>query len=115
MAGISRLLVDQMLPSRLVDALKDEFPSSVHVRDAGLATATDKEIASFADKNSLAILTKDSDFDRMTEFGESPKKVVRLAVVNVTNDEVLRVVQAHLSDFGKFFEDDERLLVVLRK
>lgn len=114
MANILGFLIDQMLPSRLVDALREEFPTTIHVREAGLVTATDREIAEFADKNSLAILTKDSDFDRVTEFAESPKKVVRIAVGNIANDEIVQVVQTHVSDFREFLVCDERLLVVLR-
>lgn len=113
--AIKGFLVDQMLPSRLVDALKEEFPSSVHVCDQGLANATDREIADYADENSLVILTKDSDFDRMTEFGESPRKVVRIAVGNVSNDETVRVVTSHLSEIGQFLTGGERLLVVLKR
>ena len=112
---IKGFLIDQMLPSRLVDALKEDFPTSVHVRDEGLATATDKEIAAYADSHNPAILTKDSDFDHMTEFVESPKMVVRIAVGNVANDEIVQVVQTHIPDFRKFLVGDERLLVVLKK
>ncbi|HLP25724.1 MAG TPA: DUF5615 family PIN-like protein [Acidobacteriota bacterium] len=36
-----KLLFDQNLPRSLVERLSDLFPSSTHVRDAGLAQADD--------------------------------------------------------------------------
>ena len=39
-----RLLFDQNLSPRLVSALSDRYPDSLHVRDAGLATADDATV-----------------------------------------------------------------------
>jgi predicted nuclease of predicted toxin-antitoxin system len=57
-----RLLFDQNLSHKLVKRLVDIFPDSVHVRDIGLKTATDPEIASYAYSHGFTIVSKDADF-----------------------------------------------------
>lgn len=43
-----KLLFDQNLSPRLVGQLAVEFPGSAHVRDAGLAAASDQEVWAYA-------------------------------------------------------------------
>ena len=57
-----KLLFDQNLSPALVERLADVFPQSIHVRDAGLASAPDEAVWRFALEQGLAIVTKDSDF-----------------------------------------------------
>lgn len=57
-----RLLLDQMLPSRLCVSLADLFEEVNHVRFLGLDTATDAEVFAYARKHGLTIVTKDADF-----------------------------------------------------
>ena len=61
-----RLLFDENISPRLVDALSDEFPGSVHVRDVGLTRATDAAIWGYARDHGLTILSQDSDFHRVS-------------------------------------------------
>ncbi|HEY7314960.1 MAG TPA: DUF5615 family PIN-like protein [Gemmataceae bacterium] len=44
-----KLLFDQNLSHRLVGQLAAEFPGSAHVRDAGLASASDSVIWAYAE------------------------------------------------------------------
>jgi predicted nuclease of predicted toxin-antitoxin system len=55
-----RLLLDQNLSHRLLDLLADLYPGSHHVRDLGLAAADD-EVWSYAAREGLAIVSKDTD------------------------------------------------------
>ena len=57
-----KLLFDENVSPRLVDALSDAFPESVHVRDAGLSRASDAAIWDYARNRGLTIVSKDSDF-----------------------------------------------------
>ncbi len=57
-----KLLFDENVSPRLAAALSDEFPGSVHIRDIGLARASDAAIWIYAREHGLAILSKDSDF-----------------------------------------------------
>ncbi len=60
-----KLLFDENLAPRLAVGLQDLFPESQHVRDAGLAGASDAEVWDYAKTRGFAIVSKDSDFQRI--------------------------------------------------
>ena len=57
-----RILLDENLAPRLVERLRDIF-DVVHVRDAGLASASDVQVWEFARESGRTIVTKDADFE----------------------------------------------------
>jgi predicted nuclease of predicted toxin-antitoxin system len=57
-----RRLFDQNLSHTLVGHLADVFPDSEHVRNLGMESATDPEIARYALAEGFAIVSKDADF-----------------------------------------------------
>jgi predicted nuclease of predicted toxin-antitoxin system len=59
---LPRLLFDENLAARLVTALAEPYPGSVHVRDAGLAPASDRAIWEYAREHGLVIVSKDEDY-----------------------------------------------------
>ncbi len=50
-----KLLLDQNLSPRLIDALADLYPGSVHLQNVGLDRASDVEVWTYALKNDYAI------------------------------------------------------------
>ena len=71
-----KLLLDENVPSRLVAALSDEFPGPVHVRDIGLARASNDAIWVYARNHGLTMLSKDSDFRQVSFLRGPPPKVI---------------------------------------
>ena len=71
-----KLLFDENISPRLVAALSDVFPGSVHVRDVGLVRATDAAIWAYARDRGLTILSKDSDFHQVSFLRGPPPKVI---------------------------------------
>ncbi len=70
------LLLDANLSPRLAERLAELFPGITHVRNAGLAQASDQRIWEYARANRHTILTADSDFvDLNTTLGFPPKVV----------------------------------------
>ena len=61
-----KLLLDQNLSHRLVGVLESSYGGSIHVRDIGLASASDDAVWSHARKNGFMIVTKDADFHQMS-------------------------------------------------
>jgi uncharacterized protein DUF5615 len=57
-----RLLLDQNLSPGLIDLLADLYPGSQHVRNVGLGAANDEQVWSYAAREGLAIVSKDTDF-----------------------------------------------------
>ena len=57
-----KLLFDENLSFRLVQALVDAYPGSTHVREVGLLGAEDRCIWTYAAEYGFMIVSKDTDF-----------------------------------------------------
>jgi predicted nuclease of predicted toxin-antitoxin system len=83
-----KLLFDQNLSHRLLPALEDLFPDSLHVRLLGLAEADDLAIWNHAVKHDLVIVTQDSDYSDWNKLRGAPPKIVWLRCGNTSVDEM---------------------------
>ena len=83
-----RLLFDQDLSHRLISALEDLFPNSVHVRLLGLAEADDLAIWHHAIEHDLVIVTQDSDYSEWNKLRGAPPKIVWLRCGNTSVDQM---------------------------
>ena len=71
-----KLLFDENLSARLVQALQDLYPDSAHVKDVGLESAEDAAVWEYAKTHGFVIASKDFDFWQFSfEFGQPPKVV----------------------------------------
>ncbi len=97
-----KLLLDQNLAPRLARDLFDIFPDSVHVRDLGMAEASDREIWEHARDEGFVIVSKDNDFQQMSfVFGPPPKVIwIRRGNCSVQESaEILRTNSARIHEF----------------
>ena len=77
-----KLLFDENLSPRLVNALAQEYPASTHVAQVGLRGAEDSRIWERARQDGLAIVSKDTDFRERSFVEDFPPKVIWLDVGN---------------------------------
>lgn len=108
-----RLLLDQNLSRRLVSMLEPDYPSSSHVGELGLGTATDREIWDFAGEHDFTVVSKDSDFRQLAFLLGPPPKAIWLRVGNATTIEVLEVIRQHHDTIVGFAASNEEALLVL--
>jgi predicted nuclease of predicted toxin-antitoxin system len=102
-----KLLFDQNLSPRLVDALAEVFPESMHVQLIGLHSSSDAAVWDVARSEGYVIVTKDVDFtDRSAMFGHPPK-VIWIRLGNCTTAEIESSLRAHVRDINAFETDDE--------
>ncbi len=108
-----KLLFDANLSPRLVAPLRDIFPGSVHVFEVGDLVADDMSIWSHARDNGFTIVSKDSDFHRMSFVLGAPPQVIWLRVGNCATSVVERLLRGRFPDI-EFFEksQDAAFLVV---
>ena len=110
---MARLLFDENLSPRLVTALADLFPGSVHVRDVALSRADDAEVWAFARKDGLTIVTKDGDFHQMSFMRGAPPKVVWVRVGNCTTDQMIRLIRRRSPSISDFADRAEEAILVI--
>ena len=83
-----KLIFDENLSPKMVAALADIFPDSVHVDRIGLGGASDNDVWQYAKDNGFTLVSKDSDFyDKSILYG-SPPKVIWIKRGNCTNRQI---------------------------
>jgi predicted nuclease of predicted toxin-antitoxin system len=100
-----KLLFDQNLSHRLVGQLVAEFPGSAHVRDAGLATASDAAVWAYAAAHGLVIVSKDTDFQHRALLLGHPPKVVWVRLGNCPTAAVSALLRTRQADLLAFEAD----------
>ena len=108
-----KLLFDQNLSSRLVRALLDSFPGSMHVRDAGLKGADDQQVWEFAKQAGMAIISKDSDFQQRSMLYGHPPRVIWVSLGNCTTAQVERLIRDRLDEIAAFDQDEKAAFLIL--
>jgi len=84
-------LVDVHLPISLSKFLnsRDEC-SSLHINQILQKWNTsDADICKYADENNLIVVTKDSDFKNSHFINKTPRKIIRIALGNISNNELI--------------------------
>jgi predicted nuclease of predicted toxin-antitoxin system len=109
---VIRLLLDQNLSPALASSLRDLF-DAVHVRDVGLAAASDSEVWAFAAAQGRTIVTKDSDFDELAVLRGSPPHVVWLRIGNCTTRQVAATLRSHATAIQAFCEGADASIFVI--
>ena len=102
-----KLLFDENLASRLVAALSDLYPGSVHVGEIGMASAGDDDVWNHAAANGLTIVSKDSDFHQRSLVFGFPPKVVWIRRGNCSTNEMMELLRAHAEELLRFEADGE--------
>ncbi|WP_425616143.1 DUF5615 family PIN-like protein [Anatilimnocola sp. NA78] len=108
-----KVLFDQNLSHRLVGLLVKEFPGSTHVRDVGLAAASDADVWDYAAAHALAIVSKDTDFQQRALLYGHPPKVIWLRLGNCSTDDVANLLRSRLPDIEAFASDATASFLVL--
>lgn len=108
-----KLLFDENLSPRLVPRLLDAFPGSAHVRDVGLARATDSAIWDYALNHGYAIVSKDSDFHQVSFVRGQPPKVIWLRRGNCTTADIETMLRSNRVGILAFGNEDAATFLAL--
>lgn len=108
-----RLLFDQNLSPSLTEALKDPFPGSLHVRDAGLDSASDAAVWVYAKDQGFVIVSKDADFRHLALTYGAPPKVVWIQRGNCTTREIVALLRKRSDELFAFCENESEVVLGL--
>ena len=108
-----RLLFDQNLSRYLKRHLRDFYPDWSHVWDVELNSTPDPVVWEYAKSHDSVLVTKDSDFMRLSATLGHPPKVIWLRLDNSTTADVAALLRNRYDDVLAFCQDDEISLLVL--
>ena len=99
-----KLLVDVQLPARLAVRLAELGHEAVHTGSLPEGNrTTDRQIAAMADRDRRVVVTKDGDFRNAHLLTGSPNRVLIVATGNISNDELLGLIEARLPEISEAF------------
>jgi predicted nuclease of predicted toxin-antitoxin system len=87
-----KLLLDENLSKRLVPFLQADYPDTSQVVLLGLEQASDREIWQYAKQHDYVIVTKDSDYQDLSELYGSPPQIILLMLGNSDKARLLKVL-----------------------
>ena len=92
-------LVDVHLPISLSKFLNNQPNcTAIHVNQILQKWhTTDTEICKYADENFLVVVSKDSDFKNSFFINKTPRRVIRVALGNLSNKELIDQFEKHLA------------------
>jgi predicted nuclease of predicted toxin-antitoxin system len=97
-----KVLFDHNLSPHLVEALRDVYLDSVHVKDVALDRATDDRIWNYAKEHGLTIVSKDSDFHQRSLVEGCPPKVVWIQRGNCSTAEIETLLRGRVREVAAF-------------
>ena len=109
-----KLLIDAQLPPRLADFLRAHGHDVLHTTELPSGNrSTDQEVGALADREGRIVVSKDADFRIGHLVNGSPERVLVVAVGNISNSDLLELIEAVLPTIEEAFEVAD--LVELRR
>ena len=71
---------------------------------------TDNEISSYADTHDLILITKDSDFKNSFLVRQTPRKLLKVNLGNISNEMLIQIITENL-DAIRTINESERFLI----
>jgi predicted nuclease of predicted toxin-antitoxin system len=105
-----KLWIDAQLPPSLARAQPGSRGASLPSDRPGLAGCRDEAIYAAARAAADIVVTKDSDFVRLLERHGPPPKVLWIALGNVSNRELTRILSVRWEKIRAHFESGEPLV-----
>ena len=102
-----KVLCDVHISYNVVRLLNMNQIESIHVNDIldGWSTK-DREIALFADANDFIVFTKDADFRNSHFLSQTPKKLIKLSLGNISTKDLLSILTENLEHLRKICFND---------
>jgi predicted nuclease of predicted toxin-antitoxin system len=105
-----KFICDVHISYKLVKFLNDKNFEAIHVNMLPDKWYTkDNEICAIADANDLIVITKDEDFRSSFFLKNSPNKLIRVVLGNISNQDLLALFEKYvplietLNDEGRFY------------
>ena len=74
---------------------------------------TDENIAQYANQNNLTLITKDQDFRNSFLLKRTPKKLIKVNLGNIPNNELMSIFEQQIEAIRTIDDQNERYMVEL--
>ena len=108
-----KLLLDQNLSPRLVEALKELYPESLHVSHIDLQQSTDQMVWDYAKTHQLIIVTKDADFSELSMLSGFPPYVVWIRRGNCSSRDIEHILRAYAQSIHALTQSTDNGVLML--
>jgi len=102
-----KLLLDENISFRVLNAISTVFPESAHVTKGDFQVKRDDEIFEYARQNDFTILTFDEDFYELQLMRGYPPKIIWLRFGNASNLKVVSKILDNHSSIISFMSNPE--------
>lgn len=100
-----KFLCDVHIPYRLAKWLEQQGMQALHVNRLPKKWHTsDQEICRYANQNDCIVVTKDVDFRNSYFLQQTPHKLIRIELGNISNTQLLALFEQHLGLIQNYFE-----------
>lgn len=110
-----KLLLDENLSPRLVDAIADLYPGSIHVDTVGLGATDDNAVWHYAKAKKYVIVSKDSDFAERSVLDPHTPKIIWVRLGNCSTREIEILLRSSHAVIRKFVEEDSETCLLLSR
>ena len=92
-----RFLCDVHISFKIAKHLSSLGYETMHVNDMPDKWFTkDREISAYTDINDLILITKDSDFKNSFAINHTPRKLIKINLGNISNQELIKILSDNL-------------------
>lgn len=110
-----KFLCDVHISFKVVNFLRSKGHETLHVNHILDGSRTsDKKIGEYANLNDFIVITKDSDFQNSYFINRIPKKLIKINLGNISNQDLIFFLASVLSDQEKL-DNLESFLIEIDK
>ena len=96
--------------------INDRLVEAIHVNNIlDGYHSSDHQIASFADKHGLTVITKDIDFRNTYFIKQIPKRIIRICLGNISTQDLISLLKAHWLVIEKTHQQYDRFYCEISK
>lgn len=107
------ILCDVHISYKICKFLDDKNINTIHVNQILNKSKTkDSEICRYADRYDYIVLTKDIDFKNNFLINKTPKKLIKINLVNISNQKLVKILEEHLNLIIKLNNQSSFLLEI---
>jgi predicted nuclease of predicted toxin-antitoxin system len=107
-----KFLCDVHISFKLVNAIKKLGYNCIHVNDIlDKWFSKDTEISNFADENDYILISKDADFRDSFFVNQTPKKLIKVNLGNISNTELIKIVSDNILKFEHVTKNHNNFII----